>query len=92
MPWTEYKPTGEPEIVESCHHRRETVARLFRRTRIMNRKQKNPTRKHKHINTNNKTTLFISVCFTYLTQPVFHKLFSLVNIVILSLKGNGKDL
>lgn len=92
MPWTEYKPTGEPEIVESCHHRRETVARLFRRTRIMNRKQKYPTRKHKHINTNNKTTLFISVCFTYFTQPVFHKLFSLVNIVILSLKGNGKDL
>lgn len=41
VPWTEYKPTGEPEIVESCHHRRETVARLFRRTRIMNRKQKN---------------------------------------------------
>lgn len=92
MPWTEYKPTAEPEIVESCHLRRETVARLFRLTRIMNRKQKNPTRKQKHINTNNKTTLFISLCFTYFTQPVFHKLFSLVHIMILSLKGNGKDL
>lgn len=89
MPWTEYKPTGEPEIVESCHHRRETVARLFRRTRIMNRKQKIQL---ENINTNNKTTLFISVCFTYFTQPVFHKLFSLVHIMILSLKGNGKDL
>ena len=89
MPWTEYKPTGEPEIVESCHHRRETVARLFRRTRIMNRKQKIQL---ENINTNNKTTLFISVCFTYFTQPVFHKLFSLVHTMILSLKGNGKDL
>ena len=89
MPWTEYKPTGESEIVESCHHRRETVARLFRRTRIMNRKQKIQL---ENINTNNKTTLFISVCFTYFTQPVFHKLFSLVHIMILSLKGNGKDL
>lgn len=81
VPWTEYKPTGEPEGRQ--------LRGFFD---VLELWTENKKIQLENINTNNKTTLFISVCFTYFTQPVFHKLFSLVHIMILSLKGNGKDL